>query len=412
MDNRIQEWQNLALGLLKPTSSQVAHGRELHRDALVIEAYGFAPRPAVDGTDLQALIAAGGSSLEVDDRFEEMIMTRAVADATERAFCREAWEASGVTCILQNAGQEGNSVKRLIKRLARFTWAADMTRDLFRRAATPDDILSARQDGQRCLYLTANGVPLPENWNSAEEELAYVRVFFQLGCRMMHLTYNRRNVIGDGCGEPTNAGLSDFGRRAVAEMNQVGVIVDVAHSGHQTSLDAARFSTMPVVASHSCCAAVNQHIRAKSDDVIRAIANTGGYIGICCVPEFLGGTGDIRAFLDHIDYAIKTFGADHVAIGTDAAYRSPNQDVEQVKFSRAPQRPRWESLWPEGVCGTAAGTPDQRKSMAWTNFPIFTIGMLQRGHSDEAIRKVLGLNVLRVARATFGAHAPTLPGTV
>ena len=130
--------------------------------------------------------------------------------------------------------------------------------------------------------------------------------------------------IGDGCGEPANAGLSDFGRAVVAEMNRLGVIVDVAHSGWSTSLEGAQASKKPMAASHTACAALNQHIRAKPDEVLRAICDTGGLIGICCIPDFLGRTRDIRAMLDHIDHVAKKFGVDHVAIGTDVAYRSRN----------------------------------------------------------------------------------------
>ncbi len=148
-------------------------------------------------------------------------------------------------------------------------------------------------------------MPIPQDWNSVEEELRDIRIFFQLGIRIMHLTYNRRNMIGDGCAEPANAGLSDFGRAVVAQMNHVGVIVDVAHAGWQTSLEAAQVSKRPMVSSHSGCCALNRHYRCKPDEVIGAIADTGGYIGICCIPAFLGGSGDISSVLDHIDYVIK-----------------------------------------------------------------------------------------------------------
>jgi len=263
--------------------------------------------------------------------------------------------------------------------------------------------VAAKEQGRHCFYMSSNGVPLPERWDSVEEELLLIRVFFQLGIRMMHLTYNRRNLIGDGCGEPANAGLSDFGRAVVAEMNRVGVIPDVAHSGWQTSLEAAQVSERPVVASHSCCVSVYRHFRGKPDEVIRAIVDTGGYIGIAAIPGFLGGSGDLNAFLDHIDYAVKTFGADHVAIGTDVAYSLPDKKTEGREFPpKARSRPAWRSLWPDMDWSKPEWrTPQQKLSLAWTNWPLFTVGMVQRGHRDEDIRKILGGNVLRVARATW-----------
>lgn len=113
-------------------------------------------------------------------------MTRAAIDPDERAEFRAAWEASGVTCIFQNAGEEGQEPLRLLKRRARFTDLTDMLPDLLRRAATPDDVVAAKQEGRRCLSLTGNGVPLAQQWASVPDELRYIRVFFQLGIRMMH----------------------------------------------------------------------------------------------------------------------------------------------------------------------------------------------------------------------------------
>jgi membrane dipeptidase len=222
---------------------------------------------------------------------------------------------------------------------------------------------------------------------------------------MMHLTYNRRNMIGDGCGEPGNAGLSDFGRAVVREMNRVGVIADVAHSSRQTGFDAAEESSVPIVSSHAICTALNDHCRSKPDDLIRAIADTGGYAGICCIPHFLGGSGDINAFLDHIDHVVKNFGADYAAIGTDVAYSAQATEEETAKILHPPKaRQRWEALWPEGSMGVdnpQYNDPKKRLSMAWTNWPMFTVGMVQRGYSDDDIQKVLGGNVLRVARAVL-----------
>jgi len=209
-------------------------------------------------------------------------------------------------------------------------------------------------------------------------------------------------MIGDGCAEPANAGLSDFGRAVVAEMNRVGVIVDVAHSGWQTSLEAAKISERPMVASHSGCATLNNHHRCKPDEVIRAIADTGGYIGICCIPAFLGGSGDINAMLDHIDYVVKNFGIDHVAIGTDVAYSSSETAQENRKIpKRRSARSRWESLWLPNDFAPEWRQEHQRLSMAWTNWPVFTIGLVQRGYSDKDIQNILGGNVLRVARAAL-----------
>ncbi len=400
---KIRRAREAALELLKPSRKDLEHGLELHAQSVVVESYGFSPRSAVDGDRLRAAIEAGASQAEVADLSEQMRMTRCVDDPAERAEYQQAWEASGVTCVFQNAGEEGQDPLRMLKRLAHYTYVTDMLRDFVTKAARPDDIVAAKKQGKRCLYFSANGVPLAQQWVSVEEELRYVRVFFELGIRMMHLTYNRRNMLADGAAEPADAGLSDFGRAAIAELNRVGVIVDVAHSGWRSSLEAAKVSSKPVVASHTTVAALHRHIRAKPDNVIRAIADTGGYVGICCVPAFLGGSGDITAMLDHIDYVVKRFGADHVAIGTDVAYLSRNSERESKKVPpRGPSRTPFRALWPPDAF---TGYPSRHPSMAWTNWPLFTVGLVQRGYRDADIQKIIGGNVLRVARAALGEGA-------
>ena len=388
-------WQ-AGLTALKPSARDLEHGLGLHEEAVVFDAYGFSPRCAVDGDRIAKAAAAGASDSEIQDLQEEMGMTRCVVSAAERAEFEMAWRAAGVTCIFQNAGEEGNDPLRLLKRLARFTYVTDHLRDFVFKAVGPQDVSAAKRDNRRCLYFSGNGVPLAGDFLTAPEELRHVRMFYELGIRMMHVTYNRRNLLGDGCAELANGGLSDLGQAAIAEMNRVGVIVDVAHSGWRTSLEAAQVSKKPIVASHTVCDAVHHHIRAKPAEVIKAIVDGGGLIGICCIPHFLGGDGGLTAMMEHIDYAVQRFGAEHVGIGTDIAYMSSNAAAENRKIpNRGLRRTRYEALWPEGTRG---GSYVGAASLTWTNWPLFTVGMVQRGYRDDDIRKILGLNVLRVAR--------------
>lgn len=404
----IQQARQVALSILAPPERNLTHGLKLHEDSLVFESYGFAPRAALDGDAFQAAVDSGASDAELVDLREEMSMTRCATSEVERAEFFEAFRAAGVTCVFQNVGEEGSDPLRLLKRLSRFTFATDMLRGELTKAVKPDEVLAAKREGKHCLAFTTNGVPLRQHWDSTRDELQFIRLFRQLGVQMMHLTYNRRNPLGDGAGEPNDGGLSDFGRLAIAEMNRLGVIVDVAHSGWRTSLEAAKASAKPMVASHTTCAGLYKHFRGKPDETIRAICDTGGLIGICCIPQFLGGAGDITAFLDHIDYAVKKFGADHVAIGPDISYTSRNETAERAKVpKRADGRsplsavgPRWEHLWP---ADNFRPTAQAVQSLAWTNWPLFTVGMVERGHSDETIRKILGGNVLRVWRENVGS---------
>ena len=402
LNPKIQQCRETALRDLKPSASDLQRGLELHADSLIFDSYGFAPRAAIDGEAIKQAALSGASAIEIKDMREQMSMTRYVANEAERVEYESAWRASGVTCVFQNAGEEGQDPLKLIKRLSNFTYAADMLPDFSPKAATPDEIVLAKKEGRHCFYFTGNGAPLTQQWISVEDELRYIRVFYQLGIRMMHLTYQRRNMIGDGCGEPANAGLSDFGRSVIQEMNKVGVIPDCAHSGWKTSLEAAQMSEAPCVASHTIAGGIYPHIRSKPDEVIKAIADTDGLVGICCIPWYLRGEGNINALLDHIDYVAKNFGVDYVAIGTDMGYNSQNAGAENKKAAVANlgrrKRDDFRSLWPKDDFKRTAEMAD---SVAWTNWPLFTVGLVMRGYTDDEIRKIIGGNVMRVARASM-----------
>ncbi|MEZ6044443.1 MAG: membrane dipeptidase [Planctomycetaceae bacterium] len=289
LNPQIQHAREVALNMLKPSAAELEKGLKLHAESIVFDSYAFSPRAAVDGEVLAAASEAGASVDELEDLREDHMMTRYINNLTEQQEYLNAWRASGVTCIFQNAGQEGQDPLRLIKRLARFTYATDIMKDHVSKAALPADVEAVKAAGKHALYMTGNGVPLTQQWDTVEDELKYVRIFYQLGIRMMHLTYQRRNMIGDGCGEKSDGGLSDFGREAIAEMNRVGVIPDCAHSGWRTSREAAEVSGKPVVASHSTAGGIYPHFRSKPDEVIKAIVDSGGYIGICCISRFLRG---------------------------------------------------------------------------------------------------------------------------
>jgi membrane dipeptidase len=396
--------KQIALDILKPSQKQIEHGLRLHAESLVFDGYAFSPRTSTDPVIIAKMMEDGASEVELQDATEDMGMTRAVTNLREREEFMMAFRASGVTCIYQNAGEECQHPQRLIKRLARFTFLTDMLKPFLTKATKPNDIELVKKSDGHCLYLTGNGVPLPQDWISVEEELRAIRVFFQLGIRMMHVTYQRRNMLGDGCAETANGGLSDFGRQAIAEMNRQGVLVDIAHSGWQTSLEAAKVSAKPVVASHTTAAGLHHHIRSKPDEVLKALADSGGYAGICCISQFLGGKCDINAFLDHIDYVVKKIGIDHVAIGTDVAYSSRPNGNNSIKLPpRRKSRTRFASLWPKE---TLTATESARESIAWTNWPLFTVGLVQRGYRDEDVKKIIGGNVMRVAKAVFPTYPP------
>ena len=403
-------WE-IGLALLKPSQRDLDYGLALHRECLVVESYGLGLHAPVRPEVLNQAFQDGASPVEFQDLHEEMLMTGWAAEERLREEYRAAWEASGVTCMFLNAGEESNDPLRLLKRLSRYVALTDALPDILERAVTVEGIRAAHARGKRVLCLTGNGVPLTGNTFTVQDELRYLRVFANLGVRMMHLTYNRRNLLADGCAEPDNAGLSDFGRMAIREMNRLGLLVDVAHSGWKTSIEAAKVSTQPIVISHSAMWELQQHVRCKPDEVVRAVVDAGGTMGITNVPAFLGGAGDLTAMLDHIDCAVRKFGHRAVTIGIDSAYVSRwSAEATQALLPRPSERPRWENFWPLGDALERPewNQPHQHQSMAPTNWPLITVGLVQRGHTDEAIRHILGENMLRVAGQVWNPPATPL----
>lgn len=393
-----EEYHKLGLDILQPSQRDLEHGLELHKNSFVFDAYGFMPLGNGYNARRDELAAAGASREELRYCDEEFRMNSSFEDPSVVADLKAAWEFAGVDCIFQNSGVEGNDIENMLQRLGCYTYITDRLTDIYERAVFPGQLTDIWKRGKKSLYMTTNGVPLPGKLVSPEESLIYISVFFKLGVRMMHLTYNRRNLIGDGCCEAANGGLSNFGKMVIAEMNRVGVIPDVAHSGLQTSYDAAKCSSKPVVASHAVAGGLSTHCRAKSDEVIQAIKETGGFVGICAHSPFLQHEMNIKTFIDHIDYVARKFGVDHVAIGTDHGYslRSEVPAKEPVRRNRR----CWENYWsqPAGI------SPEIRplyNSIAWTNWPLFTVGLVQRGYTDDEIRKIIGGNVLRVCQETL-----------
>lgn len=392
-----EEYRQLAIDILRPSQRDLEHGLELHKNSFVFDAYGFMPKNS-DYPAMTDLIEAGASRDEINWRGEEFSMNASFDDPVILQRFKEAWEFAGVDVIFQNSGQEGNDIEVFLRRLGCYTYIVDKLPEIYDRAVFPDQLLNAWKRGKKALYMTTNGVPLSCKYSSVADQLFNIEVFFKLGVRMMHLTYNRRNLIGDGCAEEANAGLSDFGRKVIAEMNRVGVIPDCAHSGLRTSYDAAKCSKKPVVSSHAVAGGLSTHYRAKSDEVIQAIKESGGYIGICAHAPFLQHDMNIKTFIDHIDYVARKFGVDHVAIGTDHG-TSIGSGVSE--FKSRPNRPIWESYWRSPYARITPEMKDGHDSMTWINWPMFTVGLVQRGYTDDEIRKIIGGNVLRVCQETL-----------
>jgi len=230
-----------------------------------------------------------------------------------------------------------------------------------------------------------------------------VAAFADLGVRVMQLTYNEQNYVGAGCCERHDPGLSSFGREVVDRMNDCGVVIDLSHCGDQTTMDAIRLSDDPVACTHvgvrELCDAPG---RNKTDTQLQALADAGGVAGISFFPPLVKRAPEshrvvqasVEDVLEHIEYAVDLVGIDHVGIGTDLDDQSLDRGETPPTSSLRHYRPSHPAVYGEGP--TAEYDPYPTGVDRHTKLETLTRGLVARGHTDEAITKILGGNFIRL----------------
>lgn len=223
--------------------------------------------------------------------------------------------------------------------------------------------------------------------NIVGRDMSRWAILHKLGLRVCQITYNQRNELGDGCYEPENRGLTAFGRQSVQEMNRLGIVVDLSHVGERTALDATAHSTKPVIYSHSNAKALTPSKRNITDEQMKAMAATGGIMGISSFTmmsyKTLGVRPNLDDYVNHVDYAVNLIGSDHVAIGSDL-FESKTKLSWEASTKRATQSPfTYESKDTEGFS-------------LMSDMPNVIRGLIRRGYSDSDVDKILGGNLLRV----------------
>lgn len=302
-----------------------------------------------------------------------------------------AWTAGGTTaCVVSVAAWE--SCRETVAILGQFHRLI-RERDELVLATGTEDIRAAKRDGKLAVILHFQGT------HPFEYDPGLAEVYWRTGVRVVQMAYNVRSPAGDGCEEPGDAGLSRFGRQLISEFNRLGIVVDVSHTGRQTSLDSVEASTAPVIASHSNAAAVQASVRNMDDDLIRAIAASGGVIGANGYPAFVAdsATPTLDQYIDHMVYIAELVGPEHVGIGLDYTTRDPGiaayeELIEAGVWSRASYPPPpWH--YPAGLAD-AGGLPN------------LTERLLQRGFSAAEVSGILGENWMRVFDAVWHPTAP------
>jgi membrane dipeptidase len=303
-----------------------------------------------------------------------------------------AWRASGLTG--GHYPMRIGTPEVLLTSASHWTMLVDSL-PWVRKALRARDFVEAKQAGQLALFGQCQPI------EPISRDLTLLEQAYKFGLRVLMLTYNNQDAVGSGCTDRTNGGVSNFGREVIRLCNEMGIVVDTAHSGELTTLDACRFSTKPVVASHNGAKALYGHDRSKTDAEIKAIASTGGVVGVFADAFFLTGEPErytIETWLDHVDYIAKLVGWQHVAIGTDSPFAGPKWAVSKMGewSSTTGFRPADHHTDPVTVTHTLRGFDDYRDVINMTR------GLVARRYTDEQIRGILGGNFLRVFEQVVG----------
>jgi membrane dipeptidase len=300
-------------------------------------------------------------------------------------------QKGGVTGCNATVLRSWDGFRRGIERLGLWYRWLEQYSDRVLLATTARDILQAKQEEKVALIFG------PQNSKMIEDEIILLTVFHKLGIKIIQLTYNYHNFVGSGCTERVDSGLSNFGVRLVKEMNQQGILVDLSHCGDATTNDTIDISDDPIVFSHACARSLTAHVRNKTDDQIKAMAEKGGVIGITSYTPLIWSKWGVRPtitdLLDHIDYVVKLVGVDHVGIASDL-----EEDPEEL--SREAWKPQGRPALPSDYSAGQTGRRNLFESVG--EFWAITEGLVSRGYSDNEIIKILGGNFLRVFKMVWG----------
>jgi membrane dipeptidase len=289
---------------------------------------------------------------------------------------------AGADFVSVNVGMDMNPVWQIMGVLAAFRAKLRARPDLFVPVETAADIERAKAERKLAVgFDLEGGLPL----NGRPE---MVQLYYDLGVRQIHLAYNRNNAIGGGCYD-TDIPLSAYGRKVVEAINDAGMLMDCSHTGRRTSLDIMAISRDPVIFSHSNPRALHDDGRNITDEQIRACVATGGVICVNGVGRFLGDpAAGTETILRHVDHLVEAVGPQHVGLGIDSCFE---QGLDE--YPAGVDRAYWWPYYGTGPADLRIAEPEQ--------LPGITEGLQHLGYPEDAIRLILGRNMLRTAKRVW-----------
>lgn len=313
-----------------------------------------------------------------------------------------AIRASGLTAVILTVAPQGrfwlddDAIARAGKTLDRWHAIAAAHPDHLLIVRTMKDLRRAKAERKLGIVFTFQGTePLGE-------DIDRIASFRERGIRVLQLTHNRRNLVADGCMEPGNAGLSNFGHQVVEQLNARRIVVDLAHGSARTMSEGIAVSRSPVLISHTGCRAIADLPRNTDDETLRALADRGGAAGIIFWPYLRTDTQPMAIdVIRHIEHAVNVCGEDHVGIGTDAGIAPVERTPAYEKENR-----EWVADAVKDGVFEQGRPPDLYTFIPDLNtadrFDALAAMLSARGHSDARIAKILGGNFARVMAEVWG----------
>ena len=255
------------------------------------------------------------------------------------------------------------------------------------------DIERAMREGRTAIFFGL------QNPSPIEDDIGLVEVLQTLGVRFMQLSYNNQSLLATGCYEGEDPGITRFGRQVIAEMNRVGMVVDMSHSAERSTLEAIDISTRPIAITHANPHWWHKALRNKSDTVLRALTRSGGMLGLSLYPHHLkdGSNCTLQSFCEMVAETASRYGVENIGIGSDLCQDQPDSVVTWMRNGR------WSKVTDYGE-GTAAAAGFPSQPQWFTNnadLPNLREGLRRAGFSSEDVAAVMGGNWLRFYTQSF-----------
>ncbi len=257
------------------------------------------------------------------------------------------------------------------------------------------DVALARESGRTAIFMGF------QNPSPIEDDIGLVEILHQLGVRFMQLSYNNQSLLATGCYEAEDPGITRMGRQVIAEMNRVGLVVDMSHSAERSTLEAIALSQRPIAITHANPAFWHPARRNKSDSVLKALSESGGMLGFSLYPHHLadGSQCSLESFCQMVARSAERFGVAHLGIGSDLCQDQPDEVVAWMRNGRWTR----DTDFGEGSAAAPGFPPQPQWFRDNRDFAKIAAGLSAVGFDAVEVGAIMGGNWLRFFETSFGA---------